>query len=154
MSETMKILKSSSLRIVKSQRSQPHTSGVALCPVILPKICSSSRKCLLRARAITAWLTHPSLPFACSKAKGTSLIAERTPVRNGLDNFHYKQNLYLDFWTPRCLDFSQLPMVLRCGNLLDCHLKQGISLKPCLQQRIYQKWTLDEVQPQNCSYQC
>lgn len=48
----------------------------------------------------------------------------RHQVRNKLDSFHYKQNLHLDFWTPRCLEFSQLPMVLRCGNLLDCHLNK------------------------------
>lgn len=82
---------------------------------------SMSRKCLLGAPVITAWLTHTSLPFICSKAKGTSLIAEYTMVRKELDSFHYKQNLHLEFWTPRCLEFSQLPMVLRCGNLLDCH---------------------------------
>lgn len=92
-------------------------------PADSPQNISLSKKCL-RASAITAWLTHPSLSFACSKAKGTSLIAECTVVRNELDNFHYKQNLHLDFWTPRCLEFSQLPMVLRCGNLLDCHLNK------------------------------
>lgn len=52
------------------------------------------------------------------------MIAEGTKVRNKLDGFHYKQNLHLDFWTPRCLEFSQLPIVLRCGNLLDCHLNK------------------------------
>lgn len=62
--------------------------------------------------------------FSVSSAEGPSLIAGGTTVRNKLDSFHYKQNLHLDFWTPRCLEFSQLPMVLRCGNLLDCHLNK------------------------------
>lgn len=72
---------------------------------------------------LRAWLTDHCL-FSCPQAEGPSLIAEGTTVRNKLDSFHYKQNLHLDFWTPRCLEFSQLPMVLRCGNLLDCHLNK------------------------------